>query len=359
LSAPFPSLPRQSRRAGLSRAAALLAVLAALALSGCIDPIELNVGAPERRLVVEGLVTEGDGPHEVRLRRSGAFTQGADAIRLPVPNAVVRITSDEGASVTLTETGGGQYVAPVGALYGRPGVTYTLHIRLPDGTIYTSEPETMRRAADIAEISAELVQANEVIGGVLVQQPRIVLLVDGQPVQDETMYPRWSWRGVYHTFNCQGMVCRSCYIPARGVSNIQLAEVPLAPGTAAVRQTAALFPLPAEGEKFVHNFYIEVEQQALTPEAFNFWSRIRQTRDQVGSLFDPPPDAIIGNVAQEDDRTEYALGYFTVAATTRQSTCLRLTDFPERPSHQYDGAFSGACPGFPSPPPEFQQSCER
>ena len=60
------------------------------------------------------------------------------------------------------------------------------------------------------------------------------------------------------------------------------------------------------------SFY--VTQQTITAEAFDYWSRIDLVSNQLGSLLDPPPASVRGNIYNIDDPNEIILGYFGAIA---------------------------------------------
>lgn len=341
----------------------LLLLLGALwSLSGCIDPIEVSTGPPENRLVVEGLVTEGDGPHRVKLTRSAAFRRGIDALRPAERNAQVSIITGDGLEVQLLEISGGIYETEIGQLIGQPGETYSLRIRLSDGTTFASEPAEMRPAPPVVSTYGIFERGTSVVGNILVDSPRISLRVDAASDPAQPTFYRWTWRGVFAADVCLGLACQSCYLETAGASKVEVASNALVAGPVLPDQPVHNFMLPEDVLVVLKGLYVEVEQQSLTPEAYGFWSLIRTTRDQVGNLFDPPPDAAVGNVRNVENPSDFALGYFTVAGTSHASTCIRLTDYPERPPIQTEGFISGVCGqsvrGTTSMPQAYRDACE-
>jgi hypothetical protein len=354
------------RRSGGHHAARLLAFLASLlVLSGCIDPIDFEVGEADRQLVVEGLVTEGWGPHEVRLTRTATFTQGHTAIRPPERGALVIIETSSGQEVTLWEQASGRYVAPQGMIEGIPGESYKLRVVLADGTVYSSALETMLPAPEIIGFQSAFEMPGKVVNGVLVNTPQIAVMVDAAVDPDRDNYYRWTWRGTYQADVCTDSNCIrtvTCYIPLQGRSLVAIGDDRLTTSAVLAGQRVAEFEINRHTIRyFIWNFHIEVEQQALSADTYVFWSRIRELRDRIGSLFDPPGEAVFGNVTREDVSDSYALGHFTVAGTTRASTCVRLGQFPERPPLPAPDFLVGTCggniPGSTVPPPAFREAC--
>ncbi len=352
------------------RAAAVL--VAAAALAGCIDPVSLEVEGETDRVVVVALVEEGPGPHTVALSFTAAFERGIDAIEPPIDGAEVEITTGDGDTVRLEGEGGGVYRTAPGALVGAVGQAYALRFRLPDGRTFASSSETMRPSPGGAQASAVYVKNEVLVGQTLVSRDQVELRVDVPDPAGEPNYYRWTWRGNYRVnvpcgFNTPPELCGIQYGSCRGISRVEVASDRLSDGGLLRDQPVASLAWREFGPLFGSPFYLEVEQQALTPGAFAYWLRVQDTRDRTGGLFDPAPDAIIGNVANVDDVRDYALGYFTVAGTSTATTCPIATDFPDRanlrdPDSDPPPPFpTFQCPGgvSPTPPPRYAQACER
>lgn len=110
-----------------------LALIGLLATS-CKKEITLDLENESTKVVIEALVSEGPGPHTVRLTRSVGFD---DPNTFPtISNAVITIGDDMGNSAQLAETGPGNYTSV--QLQGEQGRTYRLNA-VVDGTTYTAQ----------------------------------------------------------------------------------------------------------------------------------------------------------------------------------------------------------------------------
>lgn len=357
-------------------------------LAGCIDPISLDTGDPDRRLVVEGLVREGKGPHYVNLSQSGVYAQGIDALRPAESGANVRVRRSDGSEVLFTESTVGYYAAPDGTLTGEVGESYTLLITLADGREYVSRNETIVSAPGIRDVRAELERYTELVNNSPVARHRVAFFVDAERDEDLSNYYRWTWHGYYAVPACytQGGLefCETCYRPASGSSLIQVASDEEADGPLLVGQRAAeivlhrrtslptalpigpfLPPPPiAIGLGFVYEgFFITVEQQALTAEAYNYWERARSQAFNVGSLFDPPPENLPTNMRNVNDATEVVLGFFAAVGISENRSCHQRQDFPGFPTPPPSPvSLRDRCHllgGTTTPPPGYQLACSR
>ena len=361
------SLPR-----ALSRAVTALAVTAAAALSSCVDPVSLEVEGETDRVVVDALVEQGPGPHTVALSFTADFERGIDALQEPINGAEVQVTTGDGDIVMLAGEGGGVYRTAAGALVGAVGQSYALRFRLPDGREFASSTETMLPSPEGTQATAVYVQNEILVGQTLVNQDEVSLRVDAPDPAGEPNFYRWTWRGTYRVnvacgFTTPPEECGIQYGSCRGVSRVEVASDRLSDGGVLRDQPVATLPWQLFGRLFSEPFYLEVEQQALTAGAHAYWERVRDTRDRTGGLFDPAPDAIIGNITNVDDERDFALGYFTVVGTSTTETCPVAADFPDRaplgdPEADPPPPFpSFQCPGGlrPTPSPRYVQACTR
>jgi Domain of unknown function (DUF4249) len=119
-------------------------------LTGCEKEIELDYDDTNARIVIEGSVTQGSGPHEVRIKRSVDFTE--TNVFPAVEDAVVTIVDDQGEDETLVHVGGGVYRTS-GTLIGASGHTYALSVQVDGNTITASS--TMPNPVDLDTLEVD------------------------------------------------------------------------------------------------------------------------------------------------------------------------------------------------------------
>lgn len=106
--------------------------------------VDLNVAAP--CIVIEGQVTNLDGPYTVLISKSGSYFN--QPVLPPVSGAEVILTDNTGISDTLNEINPGIYITST--TMGEPGRTYSLSVSEETG-LYTAL-STMHSAVDIASL---------------------------------------------------------------------------------------------------------------------------------------------------------------------------------------------------------------
>ena len=95
-----------------------------------------------------------------------------------------------------------------------------------------------------------------------------------------------------------------------------------------------------------------MQQYALTQAAYQYWTLFEQQRTRTGSLFDPQPASIEGNVRLQSDTTTLALGYFGASAVSRRrliipSDTINYGRFIVR----FGGLFANVCGDAPGVEP--------
>lgn len=338
--------------------ALLFASLLLLTVS-CVDPVDPDV---DRRQVpvVDGVVTNGPGPHVVKLRLSGAFEQSTDAIQEPLTGAEVTITTGSGTTAVLREPRPerepGTYETRPGELTGTPGETYRLEFTLADGRRYRSTPQRMLPTPDLDSL---LFSVNET--GALVTEASVT-----DPDTTGNLY-RWDLEGTWYYTSEAG----PCYLVDQNVlSSLTLQSDRLVNGNQ-FQQIIRAFP--TEDERLTFQYAMDVRMEAVTPEVFRFWKTIRSQVENDGTTFSNPPSRIPGNVARVDDSTDEALGLFYAVDRKVKQRCIGRTEFPEydrprgrvyRRCSSINGAGTStypgdlACPpigdpGSPTPPSPF------
>lgn len=111
----------------------LIIIVIAFLFTSCTKEIDLKLDDKSGELVIEGNVTNQNGPHTVRITRTVAFTKQNEYPS--VTNAFVTISDNTGLIDTLVYTTNGEY--KTSRLVSIPGRTYFLTVRVNNIT-YTA-----------------------------------------------------------------------------------------------------------------------------------------------------------------------------------------------------------------------------
>jgi len=82
------------------------------------------------------------------------------------------------------------------------------------------------------------------------------------------------------------------------------------------QQEVALVPLSTE--KIGIEYSIQVNQYALTSDEYNYWQILSSNTQNLGTLFDPLPSQITGNIHCTTDTSVIVLGYIGAGSQTQK-----------------------------------------
>ena len=127
----------------------LISLVIFVLLFSCEDIIEVDLNDTEPQLVIEGTISNLDGPYQVRLSESTDFYD--PGIYPPVTGAIVEISDDAGNREVLREDGEGIYLAE--NILGESGRSYNLQVSV-NGENYSAK-SYMEPAVKIDSIKPE------------------------------------------------------------------------------------------------------------------------------------------------------------------------------------------------------------
>lgn len=288
-----------------------------LLLTACINEVQLPIRQVQPRLLVDGLITDEAPPYAIKLTLSGAYSSGGGfPEELIINGAIVTMTDNGDRTVPLEQDPlqPSYYWVLDPTFRGVPGHRYTLTVVLPDNTVYVSAPELLAPVAPLERVSAEYRRGEGSLG-----QPDLynVLIDTRDPATPGDYYrwstysyvPRWTSYDPQHGGGCS--TC-SCWVPYYSQLTNVLSDA-LINGNRISHRPVFNSPVYAVGKQ-----YVAVRQYSLSRSAFQYWTRFEEQRSRTGSLFDPQPASIEGNVHLKSDTATLALGYFGASAVSQQ-----------------------------------------
>lgn len=286
-------------------------------LASCIDQVDLAIRSEEPRLVVEGQITSEAPPYTIKLTYTGRYggPNGQNPDSQYVREAQLRLTDDRGQTTPFAETSPGVYQSTDSTFRGQVGRAYGLSIALGDGKRYTTKPEVMPAVPPIDSVSARLVLVNN-----FATPYRYAYTIATRDPASEKNYYRWMAYGITTRRSVGEPCCLGCpffcndrcwVTVASAAINIYSDEA--INGNAIRGRTVLQVPVYAVGPQLM-----EVQQYGMTQANYQFWELYQQQSARSGSIFDPLPAPITGNVVNAADPTDRARGYFAVVSITRK-----------------------------------------
>ena len=329
-----------------------MALLLALLLPACQEEYIAELDNMEPLLVVDGLITDNPGPHQVRLSLSNRFQDEAGLN--PVSNAVLYIESDDGIRTELHEDplNPGTYLTS-GDFKGVAGTAYILHIETPEGEVYRSAPQIMTERLSVDSVYIEYGQM------VFYRKSRISNNVYRVPVEGFNFFLRSApANGDEQHFRFRSINYMQWILPISDVAYMacwwqwdataflgkDLGRASrLEPGA----QQIGFLPLnhdgffyfgfhPTEGileEAIVHNARVLTNKiYSLNDDSHAYHDARNDQLNNEGRFFDPIASQPLGNIRCISDPDKKALGLFEASAEV-VFTYRVVTNFTEGTRH--------------------------
>ncbi|SOD79831.1 DUF4249 domain-containing protein [Spirosoma fluviale] len=293
-------------------------LLMLLAVS-CVTEFQPEAVSIPPSLIVEGQVTDQAGPYSIKLTRTANYS--FKSLNLLETGAIVTISDNLGNKETLKETlTGGTY--ETASLRGVVGRSYKLAIQTKAGKRYESDTEVLPAAPPILklyyEYTKEAGEAN------LTKSQGWDVYLDTKDPEVTGNYYRWTWTHFEFTSVCfkrelaNGSLtglgcCSNCWDITRCYNCISISSDVNINGQAISRQFISRVPYKSKSK-----YYLEVQQQAISKGAYNFWKSVRQLTGNTGGLFDAAPSIVRGNIHCVSDPAEMVYGYFGATGVSEQ-----------------------------------------
>lgn len=298
----------------------------------CTDEIIFDSGVAKDHMVVDGFITDRPGPHHIVISRAASFRSVLNGgEEPPIEKATVMVKDDLENVINLREMEPGNYITPA-SFTGVPGRTYTLHIILDDEKEYTSTPQLLTSSGEMRQVSYRVI--TNTTGGVgPIQYPHKIEYSIDFNFSSEDQYYKWDWEETY-------MFPTLCKISADIPCDTSLRRIVdrNVPTWCYVKDSLPekFVNLAAERDfstneiqnhefevidlsfKFFKKHSINMLQYSIGEEAYDYWKLIDLQVNASGSIFDPAPVQIRGNVTSSDDTSEIVLGFFGAFGVTSQ-----------------------------------------
>lgn len=303
-------------------------LLVLLAAVSCVDPYRPpEIAAPASYLVVNGFFDSTPGATStIWLNRS----QNLSDRNAPTAEsgATVTIESARNAIYTLRESPGGVYslvgVVPVS------GENYRLHIRTAAGGDYVSDYVPVVKGPPIDSVHWT------------VENDGVQFDVSTHDPTNRTRYYRWefdetwTYTSAYYSAYIYNDKKKAVELRQEDIftcwSTVRSKNV-LTTSTARLSQDVVnRFPLTfvdGQSMKFQRRYSLLVRQYALTQAGYNYYDQLAKITQNIGSLFDPQPSQLTGNMRSTNNPADLVLGFFRVSDVTTKRIFIGRAQLPD------------------------------
>jgi len=306
-------------------------------------------------LVVEGAINSGADSTIIKLSRTvEVAVSGHESFR-PEANAVVTVEDDQNVAYILGSRNNGIYASA--SLNLDIARQYRLRIQTSDGKVYLSEFVPVKTAPAIDSV------------GYTIKSNGLQLYVNTHDPANKSRYYRWDFEETwqFHALYSSDYISNGKELTQRNASqqiyycfNRDVSNTINLGSTARLKedviyQSPVAF-IPSNSEKIETKYSVLIKQYCLTPEAFTFYETLKKNTESVGSIFDPLPSELKGNIHNVNDASEPVLGYISAGSVQTKRVFISNADLPTewRVKYPYEGCRMDST-FFDSPDTHFNQ----
>ncbi len=301
----------------------LLSGLLISAVGSCIDPFNPpEIDNTDTFLVFDGYVqANGTDTSWIRLSR----TQNVHDPSSPVKerNAGIRVENENGDAfifLPAPHEAGLYYLPPVSLDISQ---NYRLSISLSNGKTYESDWQRFSLSPPIDSVTYTL-------NG----RDGIQIYVHTHDPAGQTRFYKWTFEETweYRTpLNSLYEIIDSNVVPRKELinqcwSHNNATHINLFTTAALSQDLVRSHPItyvPANTNRLLLGYSIIVRQQALTREGYDYWTELARNNETNGSIFDPFPSQLSGNIRSVSHPKEKAFGFFSGGVTQSQRIFVR------------------------------------
>lgn len=281
-----------------------------LLLQTCIEPFDPKIAPAPQHLVVEGLITNQNKSHVIKL----SFLKNINIVKAEgLSKADVRVIDNNGIEYVFKEKNRGEYHSDSIQFLAQIGNIYTLKIVTKEGKVYQSSPEKMLPQPTINSIYNVYNDENS-------EEEGFYIYIDIKDNPEEGNSYRWE--STYYSIKprCRELTtlcCELCWKIYRVPNRIMISEDKYYNN---MNSTMEVFRVPYDSRS---SAFVNIEQYSMTTSSYQFWSQLKKQIANVGSIFDPIPSSIGGNMECKTEPNEKVYGCFSVSSYSLISYSVR------------------------------------
>lgn len=278
-------------------------------------------------LVVEGYI-DGADTVLLKLSRARKIYPGDSAVSKNELHARISIEDDQHNTYPIVEIGNGVYKSSM-VLNLNPAYQYRLHFFTSDNKEYVSDFVPYKVSRPIDSIGWDI------------KNDGLQLYVNTQDPTNNTRYYRWeyteTWEfnsqwesGIMYDPTTRSIVPRTEQVHtcwrSQNSTNILLGSTTTLSNDVVNKAPIEFFPYHDEKLDIIYSTL--VKQYALDLAGYNFWQQMKENTEITGSIFDPQPGLISGNIHCVTDPSQKTIGYIGAGATFQKRIFIISSSLP-------------------------------
>lgn len=283
---------------------------------GCVRPFSPpEISSQQSYLVVDGFLNTGSDTSIFMLSRTQNINQNDNPVI--ETGAAVSIEKESGETRSFTEISKGKYILPPGQF--DPLRKYSLKIKTANGSEYTSDFVIVTKTPPIDSISYKVEPVRN----------SMVFYANAHDVLNQTHFYRWK---LEETWEYQATYASVLEVVAGQIvlrnedinrcwktnksANIILGST--IKQSSDVVKELPINVVPISSNKLYIKYSMLLKQYALSREAFEYLTALSKTTQLTGSLFDPQPYLLTGNIKCTTNPDELVFGYFSAGTEEKK-----------------------------------------
>lgn len=324
----------------------IIVFLLFLFIFGCKDEFLLETSNYKPIMVVDGMITNDNGPYVIKISNSSPINQYKES---PYENCTVTIYDNTDFSEVLTEKEPGIYTTNSAGIIGEVGKSYRISILTPDGIEYGSDFQELKEPIGISDLSADLVSVNteDFPEGL----PGYLFYVSTETSNNKNNFFLWKAEETYEftvDFDLLDIIFGKAALDTndllripivnnykdnffrcwetKDVNNIYTAKTSNL-SSQTINKQPLLF-VGTDSKKLQIRYSLLLNQYIINEDAYYFWKGIEDQVSEENFLVANQPYNIVGNIRNLNNSGEKVLGYFTVAAVTKKRIFVNSPNTP-------------------------------
>lgn len=289
-----------------------------LLCGSCVVPFEPELEESQEVLVISGMISDSPGRHIVTVSKSSPYLfpdfQGLEF-------CVVNVTDQDGNMIQYSDEGEGVYSADIPDSFLEVGDAASLYVLTPDQREYRSDYDTILPCPQLDSVYWEFKYTETSDPEKSLPGVQFYLDMSGSPGDSRNMIWRvdetWeNWASLFGTsilwfwgqsepfdsnviFKCWRSFPLD-HIYAESTRNLSSNEL---------RRMELNF-VSNETDRLQVTYRLNVQQQSLSMDAYDYWQRMNELGAESGGLYEKQPASVPGNIYSVDQPEEFVLGYF-------------------------------------------------